>query len=162
MKSSTTVADWTKGIITHSGEETEEIAKNFAALLPADQTLVLEGDLGAGKTTFVRGLAKGFGIQDDVTSPSFSLLNIYRGKRMLFHVDAYRLTKPESFDDLMIWDTVVSPWNVIIEWPERVASRLPRFTLEIKSHRPFKRWPSIRFNYFKLKLISQNAYVRFR
>ena len=133
MKSSKTLSDWTQGIITHSAESTEELAKEFAQLLPADTTLALEGDLGVGKTTFVRGLVKGFGITEDITSPSFSLLNVYKGKRMIFHVDAYRLTQASSFDDLMIWDAAVSPWNVIVEWPEKVATRLPRSLWKLKA-----------------------------
>jgi len=133
MKSPKTLSDWTQGIITHSAESTEELAKEFALLLPADTTLALEGDLGVGKTTFVRGLVKGFGITEDITSPSFSLLNVYKGKRMIFHVDAYRLTQASSFDDLMIWDAVVSPWNVIVEWPEKVAARLPRSLWKLKA-----------------------------
>lgn len=133
MKSPKTLSDWTQGIITHSAESTEELAKEFAQLLPADTTLALEGDLGVGKTTFVRGLVKGFGITEDITSPSFSLLNVYKGKRMIFHVDAYRLTQASSFDDLMIWDAAVSPWNVIVEWPEKVAARLPRSLWKLKA-----------------------------
>jgi tRNA threonylcarbamoyladenosine biosynthesis protein TsaE len=133
MKSPKTLSDWSQGVITHSGEVTEEMAKEFAQLLPADTTLALEGDLGVGKTTFVRGLVKGFGITEDITSPSFSLLNVYKGKRMIFHVDAYRLTQASSFDDLMIWDSAVSPWNVIVEWPEKVAARLPRSLWKIKA-----------------------------
>jgi len=133
MKSSKTLSDWTQGIITHSAESTEELAKEFAQLLPADTTLALEGDLGVGKTTFVRGLVKGFGITEDITSPSFSLLNVYKGQRMIFHVDAYRLTQASSFDDLMIWDAAISPWNVIVEWPEKVAARLPRSLWKLKA-----------------------------
>ena len=133
MKSPKTLSDWTQGVVTYSGEATEDLAKEFAQLLPADTTLALEGDLGVGKTTFVRGLVKGFGITEDITSPSFSLLNVYKGKRMIFHVDAYRLTEASSFDDLMIWDLAVSPWNVIVEWPEKVASRLPRSLWKLKA-----------------------------
>jgi tRNA threonylcarbamoyladenosine biosynthesis protein TsaE len=133
MKSPKSVSDWTHGVITHSAEATEQAAQTFAQLLPADTTLALEGDLGVGKTTFVRGLMKGFGITEDITSPSFSLLNVYKGKRMIFHVDAYRLTQASSFDDLMIWDAAVSPWNVIVEWPEKVAARLPRSLWKLKA-----------------------------
>jgi len=133
MKSPKSVSDWTHGVITHSAEATEQAAQAFAQLLPADTTLALEGDLGVGKTTFVRGLVKGFGITEDITSPSFSLLNVYKGRRMIFHVDAYRLTQESSFDDLMIWDSAVSPWNVIVEWPEKVASRLPHSLWKLKA-----------------------------
>ncbi len=112
-------------LVTRSGEETERAAEAFASLLPADTALTLSGDLGAGKTTFVRGLARGLGYAGDVTSPSFSLLNVLEGKRRLLHVDAYRLKTPEAFDGLMVWDLAKTPWNLVVEWPERAVGRLP-------------------------------------
>ena len=60
-------------------------------------------------------------------------LNVYDGKRQIFHVDAYRLTQPEAFDDLLIWDLAKSPWNVIVEWPEKVAARLPLARWQMKT-----------------------------
>jgi tRNA threonylcarbamoyladenosine biosynthesis protein TsaE len=94
MGSPAALATWTAGLVTRSGEETERAAEAFAALLPPDTVLALEGDLGAGKTTFVRGLVRGLGVTGDITSPSFALLNVYDGHRQVFHVDAYRLTRP--------------------------------------------------------------------
>jgi tRNA threonylcarbamoyladenosine biosynthesis protein TsaE len=120
------LAAWTAGLVTFSGEETEQAAAAFARLLPPDTVLALAGDLGAGKTTFVRGLVRGLGVTGDITSPSFALLNVHQGDRQVFHVDAYRLTRPEGFDELLIWEFARSPWNVLVEWPERVAGRLPR------------------------------------
>ncbi len=105
----------------------------FAALLPPDTVLALEGDLGAGKTTFVRGLVRGLGVTGDITSPTFALLNVYEGHRQILHVDAYRLTQPEAFDDLLIWDLAKSPWNVVVEWSEKVASRLPAARWQMKT-----------------------------
>ena len=133
MGSPAALATWTAGLITRSGEETERAAEAFAALLPPDTVLALEGDLGAGKTTFVRGLVRGLGVTGDITSPSFALLNVYEGRRQVFHVDAYRLTRPEAFDDLLIWDLAKSPWNVVVEWPEKVAARLSPATLPPRS-----------------------------
>ena len=126
MGSPADLATWTAGLVTFSGEETEQAAAAFAERLPPDTVLALAGDLGAGKTTFVRGLARGLGVRGDITSPSFALLNVYQGDRQIFHVDAYRLNRPEGFDDLLIWDLARSPWNLLVEWPERVAGRLPR------------------------------------
>jgi len=133
MGSPAALATWTAGLVTRSGEETERAAAAFAALLPADTVLSLEGDLGVGKTTFVRGLVRGLGVTGDITSPSFALLNVYEGNRQVFHVDAYRLTRPEAFDDLLIWDLAKSPWNVIVEWPEKVAVRLPAARWQMKA-----------------------------
>ncbi len=133
MGSHATLATWTAGFVTHSCEETERAAEAFAALLPSDTVLALEGDLGAGKTTFVRGLVRGLGVTGDITSPSFALLNVYEGKRQIFHVAAYRLTQPEAFDDLLIWDLAKSPWNVLVEWPQKVAARLPAARWQMKT-----------------------------
>ena len=98
-----------------------------------DEGVLVTGFLGAGKTTFVRGLVRGLGVTGDITSPSFALLNVYDGQRQVFHVDAYRLTRPEAFDDLLIWDLAKSPWNVIVEWPEKVAARLPSARWQMKT-----------------------------
>ncbi|MGA0134047.1 MAG: tRNA (adenosine(37)-N6)-threonylcarbamoyltransferase complex ATPase subunit type 1 TsaE [Opitutales bacterium] len=116
---------WKTGLVTRSGAETEQAAEAFADLLPPDTVLALSGELGSGKTTFVRGLARGLGYAGDVTSPSFSLLNVLEGRRRLLHVDAYRLKTPEAFDGLMVWDLAKTPWNLVVEWPERVEGRLP-------------------------------------
>ena len=133
MGSAFQLTAWTAGLITHSGAETESAAEAFATLLPTDTVLTLAGDLGTGKTTFVRGLVRGLGVQGDITSPSFALLNVHAGQRQIFHVDAYRLKTGASLDDLMIWDTAQSPWNVIVEWPDRVATRLPRDCWQMKT-----------------------------
>ena len=133
MGSPQILSSWQAGVVTYSGEETNEAAESFAQLLPVDTVLTLEGDLGAGKTTFVRGLARGWGIADDVTSPSFALLHVYQGIRQLIHIDAYRLNSAAGFDDLLVWDIARSPWNVVIEWPEKVASRLPKKHWKIKA-----------------------------
>ena len=133
MGSPTDLATWTTGLITRSGEETERAAEAFAGLLPPDTVLALEGDLGAGKTTFVRGLVRGLGVTGDITSPSFALLNVHEGRRQVFHVDAYRLKPGAGLDELMIWDVARSPWNVCVEWPERVAAHLPRGHWKLKA-----------------------------
>lgn len=133
MGTASHLAAWTAGLITHSGAETESAAEAFAALLPPDTVLTLAGDLGTGKTTFVRGLVRGLGVRGDITSPSFALLNVHTGQRQVFHVDAYRLPTGASLDDLLIWDTAQSPWNVVVEWPERVATHLPRDCWKMKA-----------------------------
>jgi tRNA threonylcarbamoyladenosine biosynthesis protein TsaE len=133
MGSPADLASWTAGLVTRSGEETERAAEAFAALLPADTVLTLEGDLGTGKTTFVRGLVRGLGVTGDITSPSFALLNVHEGRRQVFHVDAYRLKSGAGLDDLMIWDVARSPWNVLVEWPDRVATHLPRGRWKLKA-----------------------------
>lgn len=107
---------------THALEETWELAKAIADILPENITLALTGDLGAGKTAFVKGLAKAWGIQETITSPTFNLMNIYQGRRQLVHIDAYRLESADSWEDLMVEDFLTSPWCLAIEWANRIPS----------------------------------------
>lgn len=124
--------DLRAGITTDSEEATLEIARAFARALPIDAVLALSGDLGAGKTTFVRGLARAWGINGPITSPSYTLVNIHRGDRTLVHVDAYRLETPAAVDALMIEDFLQSPYTLAIEWPEKMGDWLPDSALQIR------------------------------
>jgi tRNA threonylcarbamoyladenosine biosynthesis protein TsaE len=115
------------GIATDSGAETQAVAAEFAAILPPDSTVALHGDLGAGKTTFVQGLARGFAIAEPVTSPTFTICAFHRGgTRLLAHLDAYRLERPEQVDALLLDEFLVSPWCLAIEWPEKVGAWLAK------------------------------------
>jgi len=114
--------DLTSGVETTSAEQTEAYGHALGRALPPDAVLTLSGDLGSGKTTFVRGMATAFGIEAGVHSPSFNLFFIHQGSRQLVHCDAYRLNNPEDFDDLLLEDFLRSPWLLAIEWPERIAS----------------------------------------
>jgi tRNA threonylcarbamoyladenosine biosynthesis protein TsaE len=112
--------------VTGSAEETRSLAAAWAADLPADATVALHGDLGAGKTTWVQGLATGFGIAGPVTSPTFTIYAIHRGAtRMLAHLDAYRLASPREAEDLLLEEFLQSPWCLAVEWPERVPGWIP-------------------------------------
>ena len=115
----------TAGVHSGSATETEALAARLGAILPADSVLALHGDLGAGKTTFVRGLARAWGIDETVTSPTFNLYTIYKGERQLIHLDAYRLESDADLDALMIEDFLQSPWCFAVEWPERIPDALP-------------------------------------
>jgi tRNA threonylcarbamoyladenosine biosynthesis protein TsaE len=112
------------GIATGSAEETRALAAELAAVLPADIVLALHGDLGAGKTTFVQGLALGLGISDPVTSPTFNLCRFYDGKAKgapnLAHLDAYRLENPRQVDELLLDDFLATPFCLAIEWPDKI------------------------------------------
>lgn len=117
-----------RGIITASADETERLAAAFATLMPENQMLALHGDLGAGKTTFIRGLARAWGIVEPVTSPTFNLYTLYQGSRQLVHLDAYRLASSADLDALMIDDFLSTPWCLAVEWPERIAKSIPDHT----------------------------------
>lgn len=127
------------GIHTATATETEALAGSFAHAVPEDTVLALHGDLGAGKTTFIRGLARAWGITEPVTSPTFNLYTIYQGSRQLIHLDAYRLGSADDLDALMIEDFMRSPWCFAVEWPERISDAIPeqawQLHLEITSDR---------------------------
>ena len=111
--------------ITQSEEETATVARGLAATLGAGDVLLLSGQLGAGKTAFVRGLAQGLGIADgDVSSPTFTLVHEYRGGRLtLYHVDLYRLERAAT-DDLGLDEMGIADGILAIEWPDRLTHPL--------------------------------------
>ncbi len=121
-----------RGVVTSAAEETRAVAAQFAAILPPDSTLALHGTLGAGKTTFVQGLARGLGIQDAVTSPTFNIFTLHRGPMNLLHLDAYRLETTREVDDLLLADFMLSPWVLAVEWPEKIADWLPATTRHLE------------------------------
>ena len=115
----------TDHIITLSEEETSAAGERFASRLKPGEVVLLYGDLGAGKTAFVRGLAKGLGASaDDVSSPTFTLIQEYRGSVTLQHVDLYRL-KPSEVEDLGLDELTDGTAIVAIEWAERWAAAPP-------------------------------------
>jgi tRNA threonylcarbamoyladenosine biosynthesis protein TsaE len=114
------------GITTMSAGETRSLAAALAAALPVDATLALHGDLGVGKTTFVQGLAHGFGVGEHVTSPTFAIYSVYQGKeRRLVHLDAYRLEHERQIESLLLDEFLTSPYCLAVEWPEKIAALVP-------------------------------------
>jgi tRNA threonylcarbamoyladenosine biosynthesis protein TsaE len=112
-------------VTTTSEEETAAAGRELAGELDVGAILLLEGDLGAGKTAFVRGMAEGLGIDPaEVTSPTFTLVQEYRGGRLpVFHVDLYRLT-PREVDDLGLDELTLQRGITAIEWPDRLPRPL--------------------------------------
>ena len=118
-------------ILTSSEQETSEAGERLGTSLQAGAVVLLYGDLGAGKTAFVRGLARGVGAPDDeVTSPTFTIVQEYRGRLMLYHVDLYRLEEREV-DDLGLEELVLGDGVVAIEWAERWRGR-PDDAIEVR------------------------------
>lgn len=113
------------GVLTETAEATEALATELAAMVPKNHVLALHGDLGAGKTTFIRGLARAWDITEPVTSPTFNLYTLYEGSRQLVHLDAYRLNSGSDLDALMIDDFLKEPWCFAVEWPERIEDSIP-------------------------------------
>ena len=121
----------TPDVLTTSEEETESAGERLAASLATGDVVLLYGDLGAGKTAFVRGLARGLGASaDDVSSPTFTIVHEYSGRARLYHVDLYRL-EPSEVDDLGLDDLVSADGIVAIEWAERWTGR-PDDAIEIR------------------------------
>lgn len=117
-------------ITSASPQQTRDIGAAVGALLQAGDVVVLDGELGAGKTTFTQGLGKGLHIAEPITSPTFVLARESRGPHgLLTHVDAYRLTSLVEWDDL---DVDVEGGITVIEWGERIAAALPDDRLTIR------------------------------
>jgi len=108
--------------ISDSPADTEKIAYNFALNLKGGEIITLDGDLGAGKTAFVRGLARGLGILDNVASPTFTIVNEYRkGKIPLFHFDVYRISSSEEMYDIGWEDYISEGAVVVVEWSVNIS-----------------------------------------
>ncbi len=117
--------------ITHSPEETIEFAKSVGEKLKGGDVVAFIGGLGAGKTTFTRGLALGLGLEDDVTSPTFSLVNEYTGKTTLYHFDMYRIMNSDELETTGFFDYMNNKSVIVIEWSENIEEALPDNTIFI-------------------------------
>jgi tRNA threonylcarbamoyladenosine biosynthesis protein TsaE len=117
-------------ISSNSEQETRSIASALGRDLAMGTVLLLSGDLGAGKTAFVRGLAEGLGIDpDEVTSPTFTIVHEYRGGRLpLVHVDLYRLDRAD-LDEIGLDQDLAATGIVAVEWSERLSRRIPEATM---------------------------------
>lgn len=118
--------------ISNSPTETEALGEALAARLTAGTVVAFTGDLGAGKTAFTRGLARGLGVPDRVTSPTFTIVNEYLGGRLpLFHFDMYRLPDSDALFDIG-WEDYLDRGGVCaVEWSEQVADALPEDTVTV-------------------------------
>lgn len=119
---------------SHSPEQTVRFGARLGELLRPGDVVALSGELGAGKTTFVSGLSRGWGSSDQVTSPTFVLVNEYRrpnGQR-LWHLDGYRLNSGQEALELGLDDLLAGDGLVVVEWPERLAEVLPAERLTVQ------------------------------
>ena len=114
--------------ISHSAEQTRRVGMRLGSLLTEGDLICLIGDLGAGKTTFVQGVAAGWGSLDPVSSPTFVIVNVYRRSegtsQRLYHLDAYRLSSAAEAEDLDL-EEMIESGPLVVEWAERIQAVLP-------------------------------------
>ncbi|HSX08942.1 MAG TPA: tRNA (adenosine(37)-N6)-threonylcarbamoyltransferase complex ATPase subunit type 1 TsaE [Candidatus Saccharimonadales bacterium] len=125
-----------KKIVTNTFEETQQVGLTFAKELRGGEVIALYGNLGAGKTTFMQGLAKGLGITRNIISPTFIIMRTYEVSnndiRTLYHLDLYRIENDEQAVDLGLNDLMGEKDNIVaIEWPDKIENILPEKRINI-------------------------------
>lgn len=120
-------------LITHSAAETQAVAEKLATLVQAGTVITLNGDLGAGKTTFTQGFGKGLGVTRNVNSPTFTIMKQYQGRLPLYHMDVYRLE--DTGDDIGLEEYINGDGVAIVEWSNLIESSLPTERLAITIER---------------------------
>ena len=116
--------------LSKSREQTEEFGFQFAKTLRAGDVVLLDGDMGAGKTVFAKGVARGLGIEEEVTSPTYAYMNDYDGR--LFHYDCYRIETPEQAERLGLTDYFDMGGICLIEWAQNIAPLLPKVVKRVQ------------------------------
>jgi tRNA threonylcarbamoyladenosine biosynthesis protein TsaE len=122
-------------LITTGPAETLELGRRLGQLLQDDDVLCLTGDLGAGKTLITQGIAAALGVKQPVTSPTFTVLNIYEGNLPVYHFDLYRLEHPEELEDIGFDEYTSAGGIVIIEWADKFPGNMPEEYLQITLNR---------------------------
>lgn len=122
----------TWSVKTSTPESTQRLGEILASLLQPDDVILFAGDLGAGKTQFVQGVARGLGVQAPVTSPTFNiLLEYHEGCLPLYHFDLYRLDEPEELDDIDFFGVLESDGVSFVEWSEKFPDDMPEDALSL-------------------------------
>ena len=122
--------------VTNSAEETVALGEKIGRLLRGGEVIAYRGDLGAGKTTITRGISLGMGLGDEVTSPTFALVNEYHGDKLsLYHFDMYRITSAEDLETTGFFDFMGADSVIAAEWSENIEEELPEDTIFIELRR---------------------------
>jgi len=125
----------TLALLTSSSRATEDAGAALGSVVCPGDVVVLSGDLGAGKTQLVKGVAAGLGVTDPVTSPTFNLLLVHDGGRMpLYHFDLYRLDRAEQLEDIDYWGVLESDGVSCVEWGDRFPAAMPADFLRVVLH----------------------------
>ena len=120
-----------KGRVTSSVEETIELGESLSEFIEAGDIITLDGDLAAGKTTFVKGILSGLNFENEVTSPTFTLINEYEARHRVIHMDCYRENNLQRWINLGIQDYFYSDDVKLIEWPEIISTLIPKDCISI-------------------------------
>lgn len=119
--------------VTRNPADTKQLASTLAPLLRAGDVVLLNGDLGAGKTRFVQGVAQALGVEGEVTSPTFNILLTYTdGTLELNHFDLYRLDDPDQLEDIGYWDAIEGDGASFVEWGDKFPSQAPSDYVEMR------------------------------
>jgi tRNA threonylcarbamoyladenosine biosynthesis protein TsaE len=122
-------------VVSNSPQETIALGRRIAALLTPGSVIALNGPLGSGKTCLAKGIAGGLGINENVTSPTYTIISEYQsgeqGSPTLYHIDAYRLNNDRDFEDIGGPEIIASAGISVIEWSERIPKSLPENTITI-------------------------------
>jgi tRNA threonylcarbamoyladenosine biosynthesis protein TsaE len=124
-------------LLSRSPAETETVGVKLGRLLKAGMLVKLYGELGTGKTTMVKGIARAFGIEkDDVISPSFTIITEYNSSPRLYHLDLYRISGSRDLENTGLWDCIEENAITVIEWPEHAEDELPKDAVSVRlSHK---------------------------
>ncbi|MBN1541485.1 tRNA (adenosine(37)-N6)-threonylcarbamoyltransferase complex ATPase subunit type 1 TsaE [candidate division KSB1 bacterium] len=131
IKSSPLPGTLVERFISESAETTHEFGRSFAANLRPGDLLAFYGNLGSGKTTCIRGICRGLRVKEPITSPTFTLVNEYRGRLPIYHFDFYRIAYKEELSDLGLEDYFYNQGVCLVEWPEVSRPYLPARRFEI-------------------------------
>lgn len=130
---------------TMSAAETSACAREIAGKAKPGQVYALIGDLGAGKTVFAQGFARGLGVQDYVNSPTFTILQIYEDGRIPFyHFDVYRIEEPEEMEEVGFDDYICGEGVCLIEWAGRIEELMPEDTIVVTIEKDLEKGPDYR------------------
>jgi len=120
-------------LLSKSPAETETVGFRLGRLLRAGMMVKLYGELGAGKTTMVKGIARAFGIEkDDVISPSFTIITEYKSSPRFYHLDLYRIAGSRDLESTGIWDCIGEDSIAVVEWPEHAEDELPKDAVSVR------------------------------
>ena len=130
---------------SNSPKETENLARVIAKELRSGDVICLRGDLGAGKTAFVQGLVKALGVEDPISSPTFTIINCYNGNMPIYHFDVYRIDDCDEMYEIGYEEYVYGDGISVIEWPDKIKEILPEKRYDITISKDYEKHENFRY-----------------